>query len=284
MTRSRPVPVAILAAAALLVLAYPPSAVASPEPAEAPFVQLRTIAEVGMLAPLKHSIRYGAEGSRFDYLDEGGQDNLFPVFRFSAEVTLAARHTIILLYQPLNLETKVTAGRTLRFDDTTFAAGTPLDLRYGFDFWRVSYLYDFFADPDQELSLGGSLQIRNATIAFSAVDGSGRVDRRDIGPVPALKLRGRYHFDSGFWLGGEVDGIYAPVKYLNGGESDVEGAILDLSVRAGYRVVRGVDAFVNVRYLGGGAEGTGGDGFTANWLHFLTATIGFELGITDLLR
>ena len=41
-------------------------------------------------------------------------------------------------------------------------------------------------------------------------------------------------------------------------------------------------AFLGLRYLGGGASGTGtpdgtGDGYTENWLHFLTLTMGFRV-------
>ena len=78
----------------------------------------------------------------------------------------------------------------------------------------------------------------------------------------------------------EADGIYAPVSYLNGSDNEIVGAILDASFRAGTRVRRG-DLFVNVRYLGGGAVGTGtddigpGDGYVKNWLHFLIGTLGF---------
>ncbi len=42
-----------------------------------------------------------------------------------------------------------------------------------------------------------------------------------------------------------------------------------------------VRAFVNLRYLGGGAVGTSedetgpGDGYVKNWLHFGTVTLGF---------
>ena len=82
--------------------------------------------------------------------------------------------------------------------------------------------------------------------------------------------------------------LHAPIKCLNGGSSDVEGALLDLSVRAGYRVSAAIDVFLNVRYLGGGAEGTSdddsgpGDGYTSNWLHFLTVSVGTEIHLHEL--
>ena len=88
--------------------------------------------------------------------------------------------------------------------------------------------------------------------------------------------------DDGGFLEAEMDGFYAPIKYFNGGKSDVEGAILDASLRAGLELSEDVTGFFNVRYLGGGAQGTSkdddgpGDGYTRNWLHFMTASVGFS--------
>ena len=68
----------------------------------------------------------------------------------------------------------------------------------------------------------------------------------------------------------------------------MEGALADLNLRVGLPVFRGADLYLNLRYLAGGAEGTSksdenvGDGFTANWLHFLTLSLGAQLNLVDL--
>jgi len=238
-----------------------------------------------MLDPLAHRIRFGHDGTMFDYVKDGGQDVLFPTMRASVEGTYARRHTLILLYQPIDLRTEETLRQDLVVDRLRFPAGTPMSFRYGFDFYRASYLYDTLGGSDTaELSFGASLQLRNAIIDFTSVDGQYRRTNRDVGPVPAVKSRGRFYVGGRSWLGYEADGMYAPVKYLNGGKSDVVGAILDLSVRGGYDLSAPFGVFLNVRYLGGGAKGTSksdaargpGDGYTSNWLHFLSSTVGFE--------
>ena len=82
-------------------------------------------------------------------------------------------------------------------------------------------------------------------------------------------------------VGFEADGAYAPIKYLNGDTSDVIGALLDASVRTGYYAKRGIDPFISIRYVGGGAEGTTNDpdfnedGYTENWLHLMVFSMGF---------
>ena len=237
--------------------------------------------ELGFLAVAEHDIQFSKNGTYFDYVDNGGQDILFAVSRFSSDIVLKNRHVFTLLYQPLRLETSSLLKQDLSVDSLVFPAGTPMEFLYDFPFYRISWLYDFIADPENELGIGLSFQIRNATIIFRSGDGTLYRDNRDIGPVPVLKARGRYTFSKGPWIGTEIDGFYAPVSYLNGSDEEITGAILDASVRAGIPVLkqRG-DLFLNVRYLGGGAVGTNtdnegpGDGYVKNWLHFITVTLG----------
>lgn len=240
-------------------------------------------AEVGTLAPLSHTIQFGQAGTELDYVKEGGQDNLFPFVRLSAGIALGPRHDIVLLYQPLDLRTEVTLDNALTVDDVTFAAGTPMDLRYGFSFWRGSWTYDLARSEEIETGLGVSLQIRNATISFTDAAGTARRSYRNIGPVPVLRLTHRRPLGDDWFLAGEVDGFWAPIRYFNGSTgSDVEGAIVDLSLRAGTTLVEGSEVFANLRWIGGGAVGTDatpstGDGYTRNWLHFLTLSVGVTL-------
>lgn len=239
------------------------------------------VAELGTLAALAHTLQLSSDGSAIDLVREGGQDNLQFFQRWSLEADLGDRHTVVLLYQPLQLRTEAVFDREIRIDGLDFPRGTPVDLVYGFDFYRASWLWDTQRSPERELALGLSLQIRNAAISFTSSDGALRRTNHDIGPVPVLKLRSRTPVgDDGAWIGVEADGFYAPVKYLNGGDVDVVGAILDASVRVGRPLGAGAEGFLNLRYLGGGAEGTDqapgpyGDGFVRNWLHFATLSVG----------
>jgi len=245
--------------------------------------ELDAVVEFGALDPLYHHVQFGRDGTEFDYVEDGGQDVLFPFARLSMELG-ASRHRVIFLYQPLELETRVTLAEPLTVDGLTFDEETPLDLGYGFPFYRLSYLYELTDRRRFDVELGASLQIRNATITFSSADGSARRANRSVGPVPLLKARVRYLARSGWFLGAEVDGFYAPVKYLNGGDSDVEGAVIDASLRGGYELPGGPAAFLNVRWFGGGAEGTSepddfGDGYSENWLHFLIVSLGVEVPV-----
>ena len=252
-----------------------------------PVVAWSLTAELGFLAVVSHIVQLSNGGTRFDYRSQGGQDVLFPFFRLSTDLKFKGRHIISFLYQPLKLTGETVLSEDVVFDGVTFPAGTPLNSVYGFPFWRIGYMYDFLRRKGDEVALGFGLQIRNATITFTSADGTLRADRRDIGPVPLIEFRGRWGFENGVWWGTEIDGIYAPISGINGSDSRIVGALLDASLRVGYDFTKKISAFFNVRYLGGGAEGTEsnptppGDGFTKNWLHFLTFSLGVEFRVVD---
>lgn len=243
--------------------------------------------ELGFIGVPYHSIQFGVSGTKFDYVKEGSQNILFPFRRVSAELHLKPRHTIVLLYQPLDVRTEAVLENPLVLDTDTFPAGTPMDLRYGFDFYRLSWQYDFWPEPERELAVGASLQIRDASISFSSKDGARTRVYQDVGPVPVLRFRARVPAGTRGWFGSEIDGFYAQGKFVTGSnnvESSFKGAILDASLRYGLSLNESVDGFLNARYVGGGAEGQqsvpenpNADGYTSNWLSTVSLSVGFYL-------
>ncbi len=248
---------------------------------DAKIAHVRLTAELGFVAPLYHKVQFGDDGTYFDYVEDGGQGLLFPFARLTTDVALWERHHLVFLYQPLEFNTVSTLPAPLRVSGVDFAEGEAVRFKYGFSFWRASYVYDLLSDSPWELGVGASLQIRNASITFQSLDGERFVEKEDNGPVPALKVRlRRNHGDSFFW-GLEADGLYTSNKFINGADYKFTGAILDASVYAGFRLTPAVSLFLNVRYLGGGAEGTSGeresaadDGVTRNWLNTAAVTLG----------
>ena len=247
------------------------------------WVKLRAALEMGFIGLAKHDIQFGKGTTRFDFLDDGGQDNLFFFWRIAARLVLFGNHNIKLLYQPLDLRTSSKLKRDVQIDTVTFTEGTPLQTRYGFDFYRATYLYRFLNRGGFELSAGGGIQIRNARITFTSADGMQRFDSGNIGPVPLLSLEARYNISDRFWLETELDGFYAWLQFVNGGDDPIVGAILDASLRAGFNLNHFIETFVNIRYIGGGGKGTSegktvpSDGYTNNWIHAVTLSLG--LGI-----
>ena len=245
-------------------------------------IKIRGIAELGYLAVLNHNIQLSNSGTNIDYVKEGGQDVLFPVSRLSLELDLNPKNTIVLLYQPLKIETQVLLEEDEIIDDLTFPAGTSVNYLYNFPFYRISYLREFMSSNEiYSFAFGPTIQLRNATISFESTDGTLFRTNRDLGIVPALKLRTSAKLSPRVYTELEADGIYAPVSYLNGADNEIVGAILDASLRIGFQAREEVKTFLNLRYLGGGAVGTDpdsegpGDGYVRNWLNFLTVSAGF---------
>jgi hypothetical protein len=244
--------------------------------------KFRAVSEIGFVSVLAHHIQLGQNGTYFDYVKDGGQDVLFPIFRFSIEMDVNKRNTFILLYQPLRIESQAFLRTDAVFNDIIFPASTGINCLYSFPFYRFSYLRELMPNNKKyKFAIGGSLQIRNATISFESKDGSRFTTNGGIGPVPALKIRGRAHLNKCLYAELEADGIYAPVSYLNGSDNEIVGAILDASLRMGAQIDESGRLFLNLRYLGGGATGTDtgdvwpGDGYVKNWLNFLTVSTGF---------
>jgi hypothetical protein len=234
------------------------------------------------LAVASHLVQLSEAGTRFNCKTEGGQDVVFPFSRRSTDLKFKGRHAVVFLYQPLKLTGETVVAQDTVFDGIVFPAGTSLNSSDGFPFWRIGYLYDFLRRRGDGASFGFSPQLRDATITFTSADGAIRADRRDVGPVPLLKLRGRWGLENGVWWGTEIDRIYGPISGINGSDEKITGARLDASLRVGYDFTKRVSGFFNVRYLGGGAEGTEqnpdppSDGFTKNWLNFMTFSLGVE--------
>jgi len=238
------------------------------------FYSLVANVEFGFLAVADHKIQFGNPGTYVDYVKDGGQDVLLPVSRVSLDLILDKNHRISFLYQPLEIKTTATLTRNLQIDGVTFNSGQDVEFLYSFPFYRLSYTYDIIKGSKHTVAFGASIQIRNTVISFRDLDGSEFVRKSNIGPVPVLKFYWKTKFDNGFWIGSEIDGFYAPISVLNGSTTEVVGAIVDASLRGGITVSERAEVFLNFRYLGGGAVGSSDDGYTKNWLHFLTVTAG----------
>jgi len=69
----------------------------TPEPASDPWYRIRPQLELGFLAVLSHRVQFGKQGTYFDLGKDGGQDNLFFVWRASVEAELGRQHLITFL-------------------------------------------------------------------------------------------------------------------------------------------------------------------------------------------
>ncbi len=249
-------------------------------------VQVFFEAEQGAAAVLYHTIQIGDGGTTFDYRTQGGQEILFPFNRFTAGMTIQQRHRVSFLYQPLTVVTNVRFKDDVTIDDVTFDDGTPMEITYGFPFYRVTYGYQLLKDSSADIYIGAALQLRNASLVFKQIDGEDKklTVSQNLGPVPALYAAAAYTLESGLVLRAEATGLYASSRFINGADFDFTGSILDASLRMGYQLKNNVEVFGNIRFLGGSASGDSEyerkfwtqseETFTENYLATLTITLG----------
>jgi hypothetical protein len=265
-----------------------------------PAVQIIPHFEEGYVGVLYHHYQSGVGGTDFNFVTQGGQDILFPYQRYSVDVVLGGHHRITFLYQPLTLNTRTVVDKNsastddIVIDGTHFPSGTPLDVTYGFDFWRMSYLYDFSNNPRTILGIGASLQVRNASIVFTSnglpapVSGptEARAVSQNIGPVPILKMHAAHWFSPLFGLDFEADGFYASSAFFNGATRAFTGWIWDAALSAKSQIMPNAAAFLTVRSIGGGASGSNAYSTTATTsssespTYNALATVAVTLGAT----
>lgn len=248
--------------------------VASAEPG--PTIQATVQYETGPAYIAQNDGEYGAIGTRYDADDVGQRDNLLLSRRTSIELS-RGRHRAILLYAPFESSTEVTLARDLQFRDTRFLAGTVVEHRYLFDGYRGSYLYRLLERGPITVEAGGSLQVRNAEVAFASLDGAQRAAENDIGLVFAAKARLWYRpAVNAWWAALEAD-AFSTFGLVPG----VRGAIYDVQLAAGYPVANGIDVVFGARLLGGGA--TVEDRDIYNWANFIALTAGVRVSLDRLI-
>lgn len=232
-------------------------------------------AEVGPVYVFRNDGRYGEQGTWYNASDVGQQRNLALSKRLEVELGLGERHTVSLLYAPVELLTRVTLDAPLVFNDTRFEAGTVVDHRYLFDGLRASYLFHLLDRERLDLHVGGVLQIRNAAVQFASVDGTQFASESDIGPVPALAILARYTTQSGVY--GELEAVGLSTFGLVGG---TEGGVLDASLTLGLPFRADADLFLRLRGYGGGADVPSRD--LTNWGWFGAALAGVRVNLSTL--
>ncbi len=224
-------------------------------------VRVNAEAETGFVKVFMHTYRLGAVAdgsSTFDFVNQGGQEILYPFSRFTVETVLADSHLFRFLYQPLEISTTVPFRSDVTLDGILFPAGTPMGITYSFPFYRMTYLFRIL-DGAFSLDAGLAVQLRNASIRFERLDGEpGLSVSQNLGVVPALAVAAAWNPSETLSLGFDATGIYASSAFINGANFSFEGSLLDASLRASARLTEGVWPYLNLRFLGGSASGVSG--------------------------
>ena len=194
--------------------------------------------EAGAVFPGYNDVRIpGDGGTKFSLQDDlSSETKIFYRLRFN--YTIASRHTLSLLYAPLEVTADGRINRDVFFEGVTFNANTPLHSTYKFNSYRLTYRYHIVQKPNLEFGLGFTAKIRDANIALSSATQTSEKD--NVGFVPIINFRLHWKPVDKFGLLLEGDALAAE----QGRAEDISIAATytissHLTIRAGYRILEG---------------------------------------------
>jgi hypothetical protein len=179
----------------------------------------------------------GDQGTLFSMKDDLIPKTTF-FYRLTLGYTIKYRHTLSLLYAPLEVKSEGSVPKEILFEGVVFPASSELDGTYMFNSYRLTYRYDFVKKPRFEFGLGFTAKIRDARIAISSTESTS--EKTNVGFVPIINFRLLWNIDDKFGLLLYGDALAAP----QGRAEDVLfAATFKLSesfrIRAGYRILEG---------------------------------------------
>ncbi len=194
--------------------------------------------ETGAVSTGYNDVRIpGDEGTLFSL-----KDVLIPktefFYRIRLNYTIKSRHTLSLLYAPLETKSEGSVPNVIIFKGGAFPVNTQLTGTYKFNSYRLTYRYDFVQKPRFEFGLGFTAKIRDAKIALSSPGLAS--EKTNVGFVPIINFMLLWKIDDKFGLLLDGDALAAP----QGRAEDVLiAATYKLSdnfrLRAGYRILEG---------------------------------------------
>ena len=159
-------------------------------------------------------------------------------YRLRMSFTINSRHTLSVLYAPLEIKSDGQIPGIISFAGSIFPANTKLAATYKFNSYRLTYRYDIVKRKNFDFGLGFTAKIRDARIALSSSELTAAKD--DIGFVPIINFRLAWRCNK--TLGLLIDGDALAAK--QGRAEDVQIAATckisnHLGFRVGYRVLEG---------------------------------------------
>jgi hypothetical protein len=179
----------------------------------------------------------GDQGTLFSLKDDlVSKTKLF--FRLRLSYTIKNRHTLSLLYAPLETASNGNLPNDLFFEGVTFPANTDLTGTYKFNSYRLTYRYEIVMKPGIEFGLGFTAKIRDARIALTSA--ALVSEKINVGFVPIINFRVLWKPYEKFGILMEGDALAAP----QGRAEDVLIAAIyrlsdRLGLKAGYRILEG---------------------------------------------
>lgn len=197
--------------------------------------------ETGVVGTGYNNVRIpGDLGTLFSLKDDlVSKAELF--YRLRASYTIKSRHTLSLLYAPLETTSKGNVPYDVFFEGVTFPANAELTGTYKFNSYRLTYRYEIVQKPKLEFGLGFTAKIRDARIALASV--ASESEKTNVGFVPIINFRMFWKPYENLGVLLEGDALAAP-----------QGRAEDVMIAATYRISDHVGLKAGYRLLEGGAD------------------------------
>jgi hypothetical protein len=197
--------------------------------------------ETGLVITGYNDVRIpGDIGTLFSLKDDlSAKSKIF--YRLRASYTIKSRHTLSLLYAPLEVKSEGKVSTDISFAGELFPANSDIKATYKFNSYRLTYRYDFVQKPKFNFGLGFTAKIRDARIALESNGLSG--EKANVGFVPIINFRLMWKLNEN--LGLLIDGDALAAK---------QGRAEDVLIAATYRVNEHIGLRAGYRILEGGAN------------------------------
>jgi hypothetical protein len=197
--------------------------------------------ETGAVGTGYNNVRIpGDQGTLFSLKDDLISKTEF-FFRLRVNYTIKSRHTLSLLYAPLETVSNGNVPYDIFFEGVTFPANTELEGTYKFNSYRLTYRYEIVLKPKFEFGLGFTAKIRDAKIALASE--TLQSEKTNVGFVPIINFRMLWKPYEKFGILLEGDALAAP-----------QGRAEDVLIAATYRASDWLGFKAGYRILEGGAE------------------------------
>lgn len=159
-------------------------------------------------------------------------------YRLRASYTWNLRHTISVLYAPLETKSEGRTPNDILFKGVLFNANDQLNGTYKFNSHRLTYRYDIVYKRKFNFGFGLTAKIRDAGIGLSSFNQTAKKTNVGFAPIINFRLLWELNDDVGLLFDG--DALAAP----QGRAEDVQIAVTyglfeNINIRAGYRILEG---------------------------------------------
>ena len=197
--------------------------------------------ETGAVGTGYNNVRIpGDQGTLFSLKDDLNSKTDF-FFRIRLNYTIKSRHTLSLLYAPLETVSNWNVPFDIFFEDVTFPANTDLKGTYKFNSYRLTYRYEIVLKPKFDFGLGLTAKIRDAKISLASAGLES--EKANVGFVPLINFRMSWRPYEKFGILLEGDALAAP-----------QGRAEDVLIAATYRLSDRFGLKAGYRILEGGAD------------------------------